>query len=67
VRGGIRAMLAATDDLHIIAEAEAAAEAVRTAERERPDVIVMGIRLLDGMGTACGGEDHYRRRLRPQA
>jgi DNA-binding NarL/FixJ family response regulator len=50
VRSGIRAMLAATNDLLVVAEAETAPEAVRTAERERPDVIVMDIRLLDGSG-----------------
>jgi len=50
VRSGIRAMLAATHDLRVVAEAETASEAVRTAERERPDVIVMDIRLLDGSG-----------------
>jgi DNA-binding NarL/FixJ family response regulator len=50
VRSGIRAMLAATSDLRVVAEAETAPEAVRTAERERPDVIVMDIRLLDGSG-----------------
>src|SRR5262249_55627968 len=50
VRGGIRSMLSATADLHLVAEAETATDAVRTAERERPDVIVMDIRLADGSG-----------------
>jgi DNA-binding NarL/FixJ family response regulator len=60
VRNGIRAMLAATDDLHVIAEAETAVEAVRTAERERPDVIVMDIRLLDGSGIEATREIRAR-------
>src|SRR6266542_1846105 len=50
VRGGIRAMLAATDDLRVVAEAESVAQAVREAERTRPDVVVMDIRLVDGSG-----------------
>jgi DNA-binding NarL/FixJ family response regulator len=50
VRSGIRAMLSATNDLRVVAEAETASDAVRMAERERPDVIVMDIRLLDGSG-----------------
>src|SRR5262245_19186100 len=60
VRGGIRAMLAGTDDLHVVAEAETAAEAVRTAERERPDVIVMDIRLLEGSGIEATREIRAR-------
>src|SRR5215831_20389041 len=50
VRTGISSMLSATDDLHLVAEAETASDAIRTAERERPDVIVMDIRLLEGSG-----------------
>jgi hypothetical protein len=38
VRSGISSMLSATDDLHVVAEAETAADAVRTAERERRDL-----------------------------
>jgi CheY-like chemotaxis protein len=51
VRSGISSMLSSTDDLHLVAEAETAAEAIRGAERERPDVIVMDIRLLEGSGS----------------
>jgi two-component system response regulator DevR len=50
VRSGITAMLAATDDLRVVAEAETVQEAVREAERTRPDVVVMDIRLADGSG-----------------
>lgn len=50
VRSGIRAMLAATDDIRVVAEAESVQQAVREAERTRPDVVVMDIRLVDGSG-----------------
>ncbi len=50
VRSGITAMLAATDDIRVVAEAESLQEAVREAERTRPDVVVMDIRLVDGSG-----------------
>jgi two-component system, NarL family, response regulator DevR len=60
VRSGIRSMLSATDDLHLVAEAETAADAVRTAQRERPDVIVMDIRLLEGRGIEATREIRAR-------
>jgi DNA-binding NarL/FixJ family response regulator len=50
VRSGITAMLAATDDMCVVAEAESVEQAVREAERTRPDVVVMDIRLVDGSG-----------------
>jgi two-component system, NarL family, response regulator DevR len=50
VRSGITAMLAATDDIRVVAEAESVQEAIREAERTRPDVVVMDIRLVDGSG-----------------
>jgi two-component system, NarL family, response regulator DevR len=50
VRSGITAMLAATDDMRVVAEAESVEQAVREAERTRPDVVVMDIRLVDGSG-----------------
>jgi len=60
VRNGISSMLSATDDLHLVAEAETAADAVRAAERERPDVIVMDIRLLEGSGIEATREIRAR-------
>src|SRR5438094_4864537 len=60
VRSGIRAMLAATDDLRVVAEAESVAEAVREAERTRPDVVVMDIRLADGSGIEATREIRSR-------
>ena len=50
VRSGIKSLLAATDDLRVVAEAETVQEAVAEALRSRPDVVVMDIRLADGSG-----------------
>ena len=50
VRSGVSAMLGATEDIRVVAEAESVAHAVREAERTRPDVVVMDIRLVDGSG-----------------
>jgi two-component system, NarL family, response regulator DevR len=50
VRSGIKAMLAATDDIRVVAEAESVEQTVREAQRTRPDVVVMDIRLVDGSG-----------------
>jgi two-component system, NarL family, response regulator DevR len=50
VRDGIRAMLQSQDDIHITAEAGSVREAIDEADRTRPDVIVMDVRLIDGSG-----------------
>jgi two-component system, NarL family, response regulator DevR len=50
VRGGVRAMLQATDDIVVTAEAGSVQEAIDEASRSRPDVIVMDVRLTDGSG-----------------
>ena len=50
VRGGVRAMLQATEDIIVTAEAASVREAVDEAARSRPDVIVMDVRLTDGSG-----------------
>jgi two-component system, NarL family, response regulator DevR len=50
VRGGIRALLEAADDIVVCAEAGSAREAVATADRALPDVIVMDVKLQDGSG-----------------
>jgi two-component system response regulator DevR len=60
VRAGVKTMLAATDDLRVVAEAESPAEAVREAERTRPDVVVMDIRLVDGSGIEATREIRTR-------
>jgi DNA-binding NarL/FixJ family response regulator len=50
VRDGIRAMLHAEDDIVVTAEAGTVQEAVDEADRTRPDVVVMDVRLADGSG-----------------
>jgi two-component system, NarL family, response regulator DevR len=50
VRDGIKALLAATDDIVVCAEAATVRQAVAEADRALPDVIVMDVRLQDGSG-----------------
>src|SRR4029450_6183159 len=50
VRDGIRAMLAAEDDIVIAGEAGTVRGAIEDAARPRPDVVVMDVRLADGSG-----------------
>ncbi len=50
VRDGIRAMLDPEDDVVVTAEAGTVSEAVSEADRTRPDVVVMDVRLSDGSG-----------------
>jgi len=50
VRDGIKAMLRATEDVIVTAEAGSVRAAIDEAERSRPDVIVMDVRLTDGSG-----------------
>jgi two-component system response regulator DevR len=50
VRDGIRAMLASEDNIHVTAEAGTFREAIDEADRARPDVVVMDVRLADGSG-----------------
>jgi DNA-binding NarL/FixJ family response regulator len=51
VRAGFRMILEAEHDLRVVAEAKDGAEAVETARRARPDVVLMDIRMprLDGL------------------
>jgi DNA-binding NarL/FixJ family response regulator len=50
VRDGIRALLQATEDIIVTAEAGSVREAIDEADRSRPDVVVMDVRLIDGSG-----------------
>lgn len=51
VRGGFRAILSAKPGIEVVGEAENGAEALALADRRRPDVILMDIRMpvLDGV------------------
>jgi two-component system response regulator DevR len=50
VRDGIKAMLRGTDDVIVTAEAGSVRDAIDEADRSRPDVVVMDVRLTDGSG-----------------
>src|SRR5512132_2430445 len=50
VRDGIKALLQAADDIVVTGEAGTRREAVDEADRTRPDVVVMDVRLADGSG-----------------
>jgi two-component system, NarL family, response regulator DevR len=50
VRNGIRALLQAEDDIVVTTEAGTVREAIDEADRARPDVVVMDVRLADGSG-----------------
>jgi DNA-binding NarL/FixJ family response regulator len=54
VREGLRALLDRREGMHVVGEAGTVAQAVEVALREKPDVIVMDVRLPDGTGVeAC--------------
>jgi len=50
VRDGVRSLINANDDMTVVAEAGTVVEAIAQAERTRPDVVVMDVRLADGSG-----------------
>ena len=50
VRSGLRSLLQSTEDIVVTAEAGTVREAVDEAERSRPDVVIMDVRLADGSG-----------------
>ena len=52
VRAGVKAVLGAAKDVHVVGEAGSGAEALALAERLKPDVIVMDISLGDTDGMA---------------
>src|SRR6266540_2936775 len=61
VRDGIRAMLAPEDDIVVTAEAGTVREAIDEADRTRPDVVVMDVRLADGSGIEATREIRTKR------
>jgi two-component system response regulator DevR len=66
VRDGIRAMLDPEDDIVVTAEAGSVQEAIDEAQRTRPDVVVMDVRLQDGSGIEATREiraDHPETRV----
>jgi len=60
VRDGVKALLQATDDIIVTAEASSVREAVDEADRSRPDVVVMDVRLADGSGIEATREIRAR-------
>lgn len=50
VRAGIRTMIEHDQDIEIVGEAESVGEAVSLIHRERPDVVLLDVRLPDGNG-----------------
>jgi len=51
IRSGLRLILETEDDIVVVAEADNGEEAVRLAGRERPDVVLMDVRMpvMDGL------------------
>jgi DNA-binding NarL/FixJ family response regulator len=50
IRAGFRSLLEAEPDLEVVGEASTGREAVSLVSRERPDVVLMDIRMPDGDG-----------------
>lgn len=60
VRSGVKALLQATDDIVVSGEAGSVREAIDEADRTRPDVVVMDVRLIDGSGIEATREIRAR-------
>ncbi len=60
VRSGVKALLQAPDDIIVTAEAGTIREAIDEADRSRPDVVVMDVRLADGSGIEATREIRAR-------
>src|SRR5437773_417660 len=61
VRSGIAAVLKATEDIVVAGEAGSVRDAIEEADRNRPDVVVMDVRLADGSGIEATREIRTRR------
>ncbi|MFL6098775.1 MAG: response regulator [Actinomycetales bacterium] len=55
VRGGLRMILESADDLQVVGEADDGTKAVDAVRRDRPDVVLMDVRMpgLDGLSAAA--------------
>ncbi len=58
VRAGLGALFSLEDDVEVVGEADTAEEAVRVAERENPDVVLMDLQF--GANSASTGADATR-------
>ena len=61
VRSGVRALLEAAGEISVVAEAGTVSDAIRAAAANRPDVIVMDVRLADGSGIEATREIRAQR------
>jgi len=61
VRQGLASLLKATEDIVVAGEAGTVRDAIEEAERTRPDVVVMDVRLADGSGIEATREIRARR------
>ena len=50
IRGGFRSLLESEPDIHVVGEAGTGTEAVALVNAQRPDVVLMDIRMPDGDG-----------------
>ena len=60
VRDGVKSLIDANDDLTVVGEAGSVKEAIAQAERTKPDVVVMDVRLADGSGIEATREIRAR-------
>ena len=61
VRSGVAALLKSSEDIVVCGEAGTVRDAVEEADRTRPDVVVMDVRLADGSGIEATREIRARR------
>lgn len=60
VRSGVRALLKSDADIVVTGEAGSVREAIEEADRTKPDVVVMDVRLADGSGIEATREIRAR-------